>query len=355
MKRRYIILGPGFAAENAKTANGVIAYGNDDIVAVIDPDAAGKTVADVAPRLRCDAPIVAHVRDALTWNATSLLIGMAPKGGKLPPDLRAQVLEAIDAGLEIVSGLHDMLGEDAEFAAAAQRSGSRLWDVRKPPDVPLFSGRAHGVKAPIVLAVGNDCSVGKMTVMLELARAAQARGTHAEFVPTGQTGIMIAGWGIAVDRVISDFAPGACEELVCEAALRNPGYILVEGQGSINHPAYAPVTLSLLFGSAPDALVLVVDPKRTHIESYVTPVLGYHELIATYESLCATVKPANVVGIALNTRGMSDGEAHAEILRARRQTGLPVDDVVRFGAQTFWDDITPRIVKRAPLTTEVPA
>ncbi len=165
-----------------------------------------------------------------------------------------------------------------EFAAAARLYDTRIWDVRKPPDVPLFTGEVYDVRAPIVLAVGNDCSVGKMTVMLELARAAARSGERAEFVPTGQTGIMIAGWGIAVDRVISDFITGASEQIVLEAARRNPDYILVEGQGGINHPAYAPVTLGLMFGAAPDALVLVVDPKRTEIEVFNTPILSYKEL-----------------------------------------------------------------------------
>ena len=347
-KRRYAILAPGFSAENAKTAHGVISYGSDDVVAVIAPEAAGKRVYEIAPHLHRDAPIVANVREALPLAPTSLLIGVAPKGGKLAPEMRAEVLDALAAGLEIVSGLHDMLGEDAEFAAAAQKSGAGIWDVRKPPDVPLFSGAVYGVAAPIVLAVGNDCAVGKMTVMLELARAAHTREVHAEFVPTGQTGIMIAGWGIAVDRVVSDFGPGAAEQLVLEAAARRPQFILVEGQGSINHPAYAPVTLSLLYGSAPDALVLVVDPQREHIESYGTPTLAYTELIAAYESIAGLVKPANVVGVALNTRGMSERAAREAIEVARTQTGLPASDVVRYGAHKFWDRIAARVRKHAP-------
>lgn len=352
-QRRYAVLAPGHFANNAKTAHGVIRYGSDDVVAVVDPQYAGKRVSDVLPYLQSDAPIVAGVSEALQFRPTSLLIGTAPKGGKLPPDWRAEVLTAIRAQLEIVSGLHDMLGEDPEFAAAAREHNARIWDVRIPPDVPLFSGEAYDVKAPVLLAVGNDCAVGKMTVVLELARAARDEGRHAEFVPTGQTGIMIAGWGIAIDRVISDFATGATEQIVLEAARKNPDYILVEGQGGINHPAYAPVTLSLMFGAAPDALVLVVDPQRTVIEVFETPTLGYRELIRTYEALCATVKPAKVVGIALNTRGLSDERAREEIARARTETMLPADDVVRFGPHALWKAIAPQLVKRTPLSAEV--
>lgn len=355
MKRRYLILASELFAENAKTAHGVIAYGLDETVAVVDPSCAGKTVQDAVPHLRSSAPIVSTVREGLQYRPTSLLIGMAPKGGKLPDALRREVLDAIDARLEIVSGLHDMLGEDPEFAAAARHSGTSIWDVRKPPATPIFSGAAYDVKQPVLLAVGNDCAVGKMTVMLELAKAAARQNTRAEFVPTGQTGIMIAGWGIAVDRVISDFAPGACEQLVLEAASRNPDCILVEGQGSINHPAYAPVTLSLLYGSAPDALLLVVDPSRTHIESYDTPILEYERLIEVYESTCALLKPAPVVGIALNTRRLTGEQAHEAVAEARRRTGLPADDVVRFGPDTLWNAIAPTLVKRPPLNTEIHA
>jgi uncharacterized NAD-dependent epimerase/dehydratase family protein len=354
-KRRYLILAPGYFAQNAKTAHGVIAYGSDDIAAVVDAECAGVRVRDAVPYLQCDAPIVSSVAEGLAYKPTSLLIGTAPKGGKLPPEWRAEVLAAIAAGMEIVSGLHDMLGEDPEFAAAAEANGAKIWDVRKPPDVPLFRGEVYNVKQPVVLAVGNDCAVGKMTVMLELARAAAQNGTRAEFVPTGQTGIMIAGWGIAVDRVISDFITGASEQIVLEASRRNPDYILVEGQGALNHPAYAPVTLGLVFGAAPDALLLVVDPKRDKIEVYDTPTLSYAQLIQSYESICTTVKPASVVGIALNTHGLSEERAREEIARARAETGLPADDVVRYGPHALWNAIAPQLRKRLPLSAEVPA
>ena len=350
--RRYLVLAPGSFAHDAKTAHGVIRYSSDPTVAVVDPESAGQRVRDAVPYLPCDAPIVASLREGLAFNPTSLLIGTAPQGGKLPASWRCEILAAIQAGLEIVSGLHDMIGEDPEFRAAARESGTSIWDVRKPPDVPLFSGAAYGVPQPVLLAVGSDCAVGKMTVMLELARAANEQKTRAEFVPTGQTGIAIAGWGIAVDRVISDFATGACEQIVLEAARRDPDYILVEGQGGINHPAYAPVTLALLFGSAPDALVLVVDPKRAFIETFETPILTYRELIRAYEALCATVKPARVAGIALNTFGLSEQQAKDEIARARSQTLLPADDVVRYGPHALWKALAQNLRKMQPLSAK---
>jgi len=352
--RRYLILAPGEFAENAKTAQGVIRYGTDETVAVVDPTLAGKRVSDVARHLASAAPIVATVAEGLAFAPTALLIGTAPQGGKLPPAWRAEVLDAIAAKLEIVSGLHDMLGDDAEFAAAARAAGTRIWDVRRPPEVPLFSGEAYGVRAPVLLLVGNDCAVGKMTVALELCAAARDRDADAVFVPTGQTGIMIAGSGISVDRVISDFATGAAERLVLEADAGAPDLIVVEGQGAINHPAYAPVTLALMFGSAPDALLLVCEVPHEAIPTFGTPVLDYAQLIAMHEALLATVKPAKVVGIALNTRAIeSDDDARAACERALSETGLPTDDVVRFGARALFEAIAPSLIKRRPLA-EVP-
>lgn len=346
-RRRYLILAPERFAIDAKTAHGVIAYGTDEVVAIVDPACAGKRVREVLPHLRSDAPIVATVAEGLRHEPTALLIGTAPRGGALPPQWRRDVRDAIDARLEIVNGLHDMLDDDLEFHAAAMRSGSAIWDVRRPPEVPLFSGAVYRVEAPILLTVGNDCAVGKMSVALELVEAARRAGkTSARFVPTGQTGIMIAGWGISVDRVVADFAPGAAEQLVLYAAREGADPIVVEGQGAINHPAYAPVTVALMSGCAPDGLILVCDPRRAHIEDYATPALGYRELIGIHEALLATIKPAAVIGIALNTRGLSDDQARGEIERAAAESGLPADDVVRFGGRDFYERIAPRIVKR---------
>ncbi|MBV9718985.1 MAG: DUF1611 domain-containing protein [Candidatus Eremiobacteraeota bacterium] len=351
MRRRYAILAIDRFKEDAKTAHGVIRYGADEIVAVIDPSLAGQRVRDVLAHLESDAPIVATVGEALAFSPTSLLIGTAPKGGGLPAPWRGAVSEAIAARLEIVSGLHEMLDEDREFRVAARAAGTTIWDVREPPDVPLFAGDVYAVEAPILLTVGNDCAVGKMTASLELVRAATAAGRAARFVPTGQTGVLVAGWGISVDRVVADFAAGAAEQLVLYAAHERADLIIVEGQGAINHPAYAAVTVALMTGCAPDALVLVWDPRRLHIDPYPTPTLAYAQSVALHERLLAAVKPAPVIGIALNTHGLSESQARGEIARAREATGLPADDLVRFGADAFYAQISTRIVKRPALSS----
>ncbi len=348
VRRRYLALAPElFATASGKTAHGVIAYSSDETVAVIDPSLAGKTVREVLPHLERDIPIVSDVAEALQFGPTSLLIGVAPAGGKLPPAWRSEILQAIDAGLEVVSGLHELLADDAEFSSRARAANVRLWDVRVPPKVELFSGAAFGLSSRVVLTVGSDCASGKMTASLELTRAANERGARSLFVPTGQTGIMIAGWGIAVDRVIADFISGAAEALVLDGARRGGELLFVEGQGSINHPAYAGVTLGLLYGSAPDALILVHEAGRRAIAGFDVPLLSLHELVRLYEQLCASVKPAKVAGIALNTRELDERDARRAIEGARSETGLPVDDVVRFGAHALYDAVAPNVRKTA--------
>jgi uncharacterized NAD-dependent epimerase/dehydratase family protein len=353
--RRYVAFAPGaFGSRAAKTAHGVIAYSRDVTVAVVDPEHAGKRVRDVVPYLDSDAPIVATVRESLAYGPTSLLIGIAPPGGLLPPAYRAEIAVALQARLEIVNGLHAFLAEDAEFRALADAHDSRIWDLRMPPAAPLFSGAAYDVPSRIVLTVGSDCAVGKMTAALELTRAARAAGVAAEFVPTGQTGIAIAGWGTSIDRVIADFASGAAEQLVLEGDRRcgaRDGLLFVEGQGGIAHPGYAPVTLALLYGCAPDALVLVHLVTRRTADGYDIPLPGYRSLIRTYEGLCANVKPARVVGIALNTSGLDEAAATAALADAREQTGLPCDDLVRFGPTALYAAIASRLEKM-PVCTD---
>src|SRR5271165_5486943 len=336
--RRYAILTEGQLVDRrAKTAHGVIQYGRDEIAAVIDSRYAGRDVADVLPRLHRSAPIVASLRESLAYRPTSLLLGVANQGGFIPDDFRPHILAAIDAGLEIVSGLHQLLRDDAEFVARARRSGSNLWDVRVPPDdIPLFSGAAYRAAQVVALAVGSDCAVGKKSVMIELDRAARAAGDRSEFVATGQTGTLIAGKGIVVDRVISDFITGAAEQLVLGVA-RDARYALVEGQGSLWHPAYAPVTVGLLYGCAPDVLVMCIDTEREAVEEYGVTLPALPDMIAAHEVLLAPIKAASVAVVAVNTSSLDDAQARAAIAQAEASSGLPADDVVRYGGARLWN------------------
>ncbi len=340
---RYVILAEGrFEDRNAKTAHGLIAYGRKDaeVAAVIDSALAGRRVLDVMPSLRRDAPIVGTLREALRYSPNSILVGLAPAGGRLPESWIGILRDAAEAGLEIVSGLHQRL--------APMFPEANVWDVREPPEnIPLFSGECFDVQPKVALTVGTNTAIGKMTTTLEIGLAAQKRGIAVEFVPTGQTGIVIAGWGICVDAVVSDFAAGASEQLVLEAAKRDPELIMVEGQGSLGHPAYSGVTTALLHGSCPDCLVLCADASLEKVFARI-PVPDLKEIIDLYEGVAALVKPAHVVAVSVNTEGLDEGTARAFVEGVAATTGLPTVDPVRNSADLILD-----AVLRAPKTAEV--
>ena len=232
--------------------------------------------------------------------------------------------EAAGAGLEIVSGLHQRL--------APEFPGKRVWDVREPPqEIPLFSGAGFEVEPKVALTVGTANAIGKMTATLEMQRAAEETGVSTQFVATGQTGIIIAGWGICVDAVVSDFVAGASEQLVLEAARRGPDLILVEGQGSLGHPAYSGVTLGLLHGSCPDCLILCADASQEDIVPGVPRPEPSH-VARLYEEVAALVKPAPVVAVSLNTKNLSEAEAEEFVARVADETGLPAADPFRASA-----------------------
>jgi uncharacterized NAD-dependent epimerase/dehydratase family protein len=331
-----------FAKHNGKTAHGVIRYGAREVVAVIDSTEAGRTAAEVVPFALRDVPIVATLAEALELGPTALLVGVAPTGGKLDPAWRATLREAIAAGLHVEAGLHTQLSEDPELRRAATRAGVALRDLRAaPPDLTVPKGpysRPDSVK--VVHSVGSDTVIGKKVVTLELDRAARERGRRSVYVPTGQTGVAIAGWGIAVDHVISDYVAGAGERLVHEGAERGD-LLFVEGQGALFHLAYSGVTLGLLHGSAPDLLLLVHKAGASAVRNYPDlPIPSLPELIAAYEGVARRVRPARVAAIALNTADLaSDEEAREAVAAAQAETGLVADDVVRFGPERVLDAV----------------
>ena len=341
--KRYVILAEGAFDEEAKTATGVMRYAQSPTVAVIDSTRAGTIAGDHVPGMQSDVPVVGTLADALPFEPTTLLVGVAPSGGKLPEAYRTAIIDALANGLDVESGLHDFLGDDPEFATAAHLSGRELRDLRRVPhglNVP--TGANLTVPAHTVLTVGSDCALGKMTVCLELDAEARRRGLASVFVPTGQTGIAIAGWGIAVDEVISDYVAGASERLVVEGHERGgDGAILwIEGQGSLNHPFYSGVTLGLMHGSAPHALVFVHEPGRRTIDGdprYAIPSLT--ELIDDQVRMARHVRPAAVVAVSLKTNRLDEDAAHTAIADVERETGLVADDPVRFGAGRVLDAV----------------
>jgi len=366
---QLVVLAEGsFGLEESKTAASAIRYLPERVTAVLDSEHAGRTAHEVLG-IGAGVPVVAGLEEALSLEPRpeALLIGIAPQGGTLPDAWRPVLRRAIDAGLHVWSGLHVHLSEDPEMSRRAEEADVELRDLRKPPEgVAVATGRAAGTAAHRVLTVGTDSNVGKLTTTLELQAALAGRGVSAALAPTGQTGILVAGWGIAVDAVKADFVAGAAETLVLEAAGEEggaptpegevpaaeatpgdpgPEAVLVEGQGSLLHPGYSGVTMGLLHGSMPQSLVLCWMPGRETIYggSYdwveLPPI---EEVVRLYEEAARWIRPpepARVVGISLCTYDLEEDEARRHLERARDRTGLPVTDPIRFGPGPLADAV----------------
>jgi uncharacterized NAD-dependent epimerase/dehydratase family protein len=326
--RRVLILAEGRSGDPhfGKTARGVMRYRPQDVVAVLDSTSSAFEHEGF--------PLVRTVEEATQYGPTVALVGVATQGGRFPPAWRELLRDCISGGLDVENGLHEFVSTDPELTELAREHGVELRDLRMPPpglNVPTGANLTHG--ATVVLMVGSDCAIGKMTVALELDRELQARGVKSEFIPTGQTGIAIAGWGISVDAVVADFIAGAAEQLVLEGVERGGELLLVEGQGSLLHPAYSGVTMGLIHGSAPHAYVLCHKAGERYVdEDERFPIPPLSELVALHEQISLLARKARVRAVALNTRDLDEAAARAAIEAAEAETGLPADDPVRFGA-----------------------
>jgi uncharacterized NAD-dependent epimerase/dehydratase family protein len=334
--RRIFILGEGFSHDPhyGKTLRGIVRYGPDPVVAILDSKRAGASHQGI--------PVVGTVEEALPYRPTVAVVGVATQGGRFPPAWRDLLKSCIANGLDIESGLHEFISDDPELTGLAKAHGVALRDLRKPPEgLNVPTGANLEVDAKIVLTVGSDCAIGKKTVAVELDLEARRRGLPSVFVPTGQTGIAIAGWGIAVDAVVADFLAGAAERLVVEGANRGGKLLFVEGQGSLVHPMYSGVTMGLVHGAAPHAFVLCHRAGQSEIEGcpgHVIPPLP--ELVELHERISLPRRRAKVACIAINTSALeSDDDARAAIRAAADETGLPADDPVRFGSGMLLDSI----------------
>jgi uncharacterized NAD-dependent epimerase/dehydratase family protein len=341
--KRYLILAEGHSADahHGKTMRGFVRFAPHPTVAILDSERAGETYEGI--------PIVGQVSDALCYAPTTALVGVAPTGGKLPPVWRDILKSCIGKGLDVEAGMHAFLADDPELVEAARRHGVELHDLRRPPtDLTVPTGANLRHPAAVVHTVGSDCAIGKKTMALELHLETERRELASVFVPTGQTGIAISGWGIAVDAVVADFVAGAGERLVVEGAAR--GDILwVEGQGSLIHPYYSGVTLGLYHGVMPHLLVLCHKAGETHIEELPEhPIPSLSRLVELYERVALPARPAAVACIALNTMNLDEEGARAAIAAAEEETGLPADDPVRFGAARLVDAVMERLPATAP-------
>ena len=333
--KKYLILAEEFSHDPhyAKTARGVMRYRRASVVAMLDSKRAGESEDGV--------PIVGSVDDALAFGPNTALVGVVTQGGHFPGDWQELLKSCVIEGLDLENGLHVRLHDIPGLAELAEEHGVELRDLREPPgDLSTATGANLEAEATIVLTVGSDCAIGKMTATCELDLEARKRGLRSVFVPTGQTGIAIAGWGISVDAVVSDFLAGAAERLVVEGAEKGD-LLWVEGQGAILHPIYSGVTVGLMHGSAPHLYVLCHEVGRTVVEGDPTasPIVSLSDLIDLHERMSLKLRSAKVAAIALNTSSVSEEEARSAITAAEEETGLPADDPVRFGAGKLLDAV----------------
>ncbi|WP_036484477.1 DUF1611 domain-containing protein [Myxosarcina sp. GI1] len=326
-----ILLHDGIGEQRGKTGVAFLRYSDNEITAVIDRRHVGRSLAELTG-IKKDIPIVASLDDALAYKPEVLLIGIAPSGGQLPEDLRSEIERAIAAGLSIINGLHTPLAPLFDKLQPSQW----IWDIRQEPSgLSIAKAQARSLSCQRILTVGTDMSVGKMSTSLEIYRAACRQGIKAEFLATGQTGIAIAGRGIALDAVRVDFAAGAVEKTILELGA-NSELVVVEGQGSLLHPG-STATLPLIRGSQPTGLILVHRAHAQHIHNLpnisippLTEVVRLYETVASAGGAFGKVK---VKAIALNTFGLNVTDAKEVIDSVREATGLPCTDAVRFGGE----------------------
>lgn len=332
--RLVIFLHNGLKGAKGKTGISLLRYSPNEIVAVVDETAVGESIQALTGVAR-PVPIVASVAEALAYQPTVLAIGLAPSGGRLPEPWYAEVKQAVAAGLSVMNGLHTQLNQDPDIRSVIQ-PGRWIWDIRKEPDDGMVGGgRARELRCDRVLSVGTDMAIGKMSTSIELTRACQQRGMRAKLIATGQTGLMLGEDGVALDAIRVDYAAGAVEQMMmCYGEAHD--ILFVEGQGSLLNPG-STATLPLMRGAQPTHLILVHKAGLTHLQhfpDFAIPPLP--DVISLYElavSAGGTFAKTSITGVALNTFGLHEKEAHQAIADVSKETGLPCTDVVRFGAE----------------------
>jgi uncharacterized NAD-dependent epimerase/dehydratase family protein len=340
MKRRILALAEGrFSPLRSKTANAALIYMPGEIVAIIDSTKVGKTAQDILG-YGGTVPVVGSVDAGIKFQPTHLLIGIAPTGGRLPDVWREWIKTAIQNKMHILSGLHTILSDDEEFVKLANENNVTITDWRKVPHEyeVVSKGNYRTRKAKTILTVGADCNIGKMTTMLQVYNEFQKRGLKSDFIGTGQTGIMISGKGIAVDAIISDYIAGSIEKCIDASIVEGFDYIFVEGQGALTHQGYSGVTFGLLHGTMPDAMIMCVQPTRTH-DDYGLPIPDINKLIKLHENVIEFFHPTKVVGIGINSIGLTDEQSFGEAKKLEDMTGLPAIDTFRFGGTKLADAI----------------
>jgi len=336
--KHYVILVEGkFNSRESKTANAILRYEPESAVALIDSSNAGKTARDVIG-YGGEVPVCATLSEVLDFKPNTLLIGIAPMSGKLPDEWRGIVLQAIESGLNIVSGMHEFIGDDAEFNEAALKHNVNIHDLRRPPaDLNVSNDRWRERSSYVLLTVGTDVAIGKMTTLLQLLAYLKNQSLNTAFVATGQTGLLFSDHGVCVDAVVSDFIAGSIENVIMKID-KNYDLLLVEGQGSLFHQGYSGVTLGLIHGSMPDGLIFCHDPSRK-LNDYSRELPTLTEAIEIHKAVMKPFNEVDLIGVSLNTSELNEDDALSAIEAAESETGLPADDPVRFGSEKIGNEI----------------
>lgn len=326
---RIVLLTDGFSTPFlAKTAISMLRYRTQDVAALIANDTQAKTTAELFG-VGGDIPVVAGLEQVA--QADALYIGIAPPGGHLPAAWMPIIHRAIERGMDVVSGLHDFLNDVPELVQLAAKHQTQLVDVRRNRFKATAKGISFRRECVRIHAVGHDCSIGKMVAAFELAEGLKAAGHTAKFLATGQTGIMISGEGVPIDCVVSDFVNGAAEKLVADS--EDHEFVLIEGQGSLTHPAYSAVTMGLLHGCAPDGLIFVYEAGRTMVKGFDNiPIPDMKKQLQFCLDAANFRNPCRLIAVAVNCRTLTAEQAAAEVSKAEAYFGVPACDVYRDGA-----------------------
>jgi uncharacterized NAD-dependent epimerase/dehydratase family protein len=331
VEKKFVLFAEGcFGIFTSKIAASLIRYNGDRCVAVIDSRKAGRTVQDVLGYGGA-IPIVGRVEHALDLRPEVMVIGKGLHSAELPSGWKSHLLAAVRNGLHLINSIHYRLNDDPDIARAVREKGVTVWETKDSPPVPLNRARVLDLDTWVVHTCGSDSNIGKKTAALEIWNEANRRGIRTGFAATGQSGMLISGHGVAVDGVPGDFMGGAVEQTVLAAAAGNE-WVVVEGQGSLNHIGFSGVALAILHGSLPHALVFChrLGAERTKV--WETPIIPIPELIRMNEELTVFERPAKVAAISVNSFGFTEEDYRREAEKLEADTGLPVVDPVREGS-----------------------
>ncbi|GMN05135.1 DUF1611 domain-containing protein [Croceitalea sp. MTPC5] len=334
-KKLCIYMEDALDNDSGKMGYGLMRFSKHPITCIIDSNYAGMTVQE-AVGLPYQIPVLGSVEKAVALGSEIIVLGIAPSGGRFPSAWDEPISYALKNGLSLINGLHDDL--NARFGHFLTQKEQGIWDVRKPaPSYPIATAKAAKLDNKRILMIGTDMAAGKMTSGLELYAALKKRGNKVGFVPTGQIGITLMGNGIPLDAIKVDQAAGAVEQAVLEQADKE--IIIIEGQGSLAHPG-STATLPLIRGSQPTHLILCHKAAHTHLRYPVShikipPLDEFIRLNEAVASVCGAHTLTKTIGVALNTVGLKDAEAHGKIDEISKLTGLPTTDVVRNGTEVL--------------------